>query len=103
MSSLRTAGPDPSKAFYRQVFDWRLETVPDVPMGFWRLDGHVGGQTEQPMPRDAVAVLAPIGTGDPTPPHWSVAVSVVDIDATALQPPRSGRGAARAGGHPGVP
>lgn len=85
MSSLHTPAPDLSEAFYGQVFGWRLETVPDKPMGFWRLDGYVGGQTEQPMPRDVVAVLAPIGAGDPSPPHWSVAVSVVDVDATALQ------------------
>lgn len=85
MSSLHTPAPAPSEAFYRQVFGWRLETVADAPLGFWRLDGYVGGQTQQPMSRDVVAVLAPVGTGDPTPPHWSVAVSVVDIDATALQ------------------
>ena len=85
MSSLHTPAPGLSEAFYGQVFGWRLETVPDKPMGFWRLDGYVGGQTEQPMPRDVVAVLAPIGAGDPSPPHWSVAVSVVDVDATALQ------------------
>ena len=52
-------------------------------MRFWRLDGHVGGQAEQPMPRDVVAVLAPIGEGDPTPPHWSVALTVSNVDATA--------------------
>jgi len=85
MSSLHTPAPDRSEAFYGQLFGWRLETVPDAPMGFWRLDGYVGGEAEQAMPRDVVAVLAPIGDGDSTPPHWSVAVAVVNVDATARQ------------------
>jgi len=83
MSSLHTPAPGDSEAFYGRVFGWRLETAADAPMRFWRLDGHVGGQAEQPMPRDVVAVLAPIGEGDPTPPHWSVALTVSNVDATA--------------------
>lgn len=83
MSSLHTPAPGDSEAFYGRVFGWRLQTAPDAPMRFWRLDGHVGGQAEQPMPRDVVAVLAPIGEGDPTPPHWSVALTVRNVDATA--------------------
>jgi predicted enzyme related to lactoylglutathione lyase len=83
MSSLHTPALDASEAFYGQLFSWTLDAIPDAPMAFWRLDGHVGGKPEQPMPRDVVAVLAPIGEGDPTPPHWSVAISVENVDATA--------------------
>jgi len=82
MSSLHTPARDASAAFYGQMFGWRLEPVPGAPLAFWRLDGYVGGEADQPMPRDVVAVLAPIGDGDTTPPHWSVALTVDDVDAT---------------------
>ncbi|MDQ3648226.1 MAG: hypothetical protein M3433_06530 [Actinomycetota bacterium] len=85
MSSLHTPAPDASETFYGPLFGWTLEVVPGAPMAFWRLNGHVGGKADQPMPRDVVAVLAPIGDGDPTPPHWSVALTVGDVDATAHQ------------------
>jgi len=83
MSTLHTPAPEVSATFYGETFGWRLKSVPDAPIAFWRLDGHLGGEPGQPMPRDVVAVLAPIGANDPTPPHWSVAVLVVDADATA--------------------
>ena len=83
MSSLHTPDPDASQTFYGRLFSWTLAAIPDAAMAFWRLDGHVGGQPDQPMPRDVVAVLAPIDDGDPTPPHWSVAITVDDVDATA--------------------
>lgn len=83
MSSLHTPAPDVSEAFYGQLFDWTLDAMADAPIAFWRLAGHVGGQAEPPIPRDVVAVLSPIGDGDPTPPHWSVAIAVSDVDATA--------------------
>lgn len=83
MSSLHTPAPETSETFYGQLFGWTLDGILDAPMAFWRLDGHVGGEADQPMPRDVVAVLAPIGDGDPTPPHWSVAITVGDVDATA--------------------
>lgn len=83
MSSLHTPARDASAAFYGYLFGWTLEPVPGTPIAFWRLDGHIGGEAEQPMPRDVVAVLAPIDVGDPTPPHWSVALCVDEVDATA--------------------
>lgn len=83
MSSLHTPARDVSEAFYGHLFGWTLEPVSGAPIAFWRLDGHVGGEADQPMPRDVVAVLAPIDDGDPTPPHWSVALTVSDVDATS--------------------
>ena len=82
MSSLHTPARDMSAAFYGQLFGWTLEPVPDAPMAFWRLDGHVRGEAGQPMSRDVVAVLAPIGDENPMSPHWSVALTVDDVDAT---------------------
>jgi predicted enzyme related to lactoylglutathione lyase len=82
MSSLHTPDRDASASFYGQLFGWTLDPVPGTPMAFWRLAGRVGGKADQVIPRDVVAVLAPIGVGDPTPPHWGVALSVEDVDAT---------------------
>lgn len=82
MSSLHATDGEQASTFYGAVLGWRADPVPGAPIAFWRLDGHVGGVEGQPMPRDVVAVLAPIGPGDPTPPHWSVAIRVADVDAT---------------------
>ncbi len=85
MSSLHARDCEVSARFYGETFGWRLESAPHAPIAFWRLDGRVGGEPGQPMPRDVVGVLAPIDADDPTPPHWSVAVLVADADATARQ------------------
>jgi predicted enzyme related to lactoylglutathione lyase len=83
MSTLHTQAPETSATFYGRTFGWRLESVPDAPIAYWRLHGHVGGKPGQSMPRDVVGVLAPIEGDAPTPPHWSVALLVADADATA--------------------
>lgn len=83
MSSLHTPDRDASETFYGHLFGWTLQPIPDASFAFWRLDGYLGGEVDQPMPRDVVAVLAPIEGGDPTPPHWSVALAVSDVDAIA--------------------
>lgn len=59
-----------------------LEAVPEAPFALWRLPGYEGGEPEQPMPRDVVAVATPT---DPAavPPHWAVNFRVEDTDATA--------------------
>jgi predicted enzyme related to lactoylglutathione lyase len=57
-------------------------------MTVWRLPGYVGGEPQQPVPRDVVAVLAPAGDG--VPPHWNVNFWVADADATAGQAVRAG-------------
>ena len=44
----------------------------------WRLPGFVGGEPEQPVPRDLVAVGQPGDT-----PLWAVDFWVDDVDATA--------------------
>lgn len=69
----------------------------------WRLPGYVGGVTEQPVPRDVVAAMAPIsgegfpadGQSGPHPvlvqaakdvaPHWSVNFWVHDADVVAAR------------------
>ncbi len=86
MSSLHSPDPESAIAFYGSVFDWQPELfgLPQTQMTLWRLPGYVGGEAQQPVPRDVVAVMAP--TGDPAaavPPHWNVNLRVKDADATA--------------------
>lgn len=83
MSSLHAPDEASARAFYGTVLGWSADAAPGAPIAFWRLAGYVGGVDGQPMPRDVVAVLAPIGPGDPTPPHWSVAIRVAEVDAAA--------------------
>ena len=47
-------------------------------MTLFLLDGYVGGEPGQLIPRDAVAVMT---TGDGVPPHWNVNLRVDDADA----------------------
>jgi hypothetical protein len=56
----------------------------------WRLPGYVGGEPEQPVPRDVVGVMIgdePPGVGQP---HWSVDFWVADADATVEHAARLG-------------
>ena len=88
LSSLRTTDPEGAKAFYGSLFGWQAAPFggPGSRSMLWRLPGYVGGQPEQPVPRDVVGmVTAPGGEGprDNDPPHWSVDFWVEDVDATA--------------------
>jgi uncharacterized protein len=84
MSQLNTHDPDGSKAFYDAVFGWETDTF-DIGEGeitLWRLPGYVGGEPEQPVSREVVAVMAPM-TGDQfpdVPPHWSIDFWVYDAN-----------------------
>ena len=88
MSSLHTADGERAKAFYGSVFGWQPELFgsPEAPMTLWRLPGYVGGEAQQPVPRDVVAVMAPTGdAAAAVPPHWNVNLRVDDADATVQQ------------------
>jgi predicted enzyme related to lactoylglutathione lyase len=78
MSMLSTSDGDGAKAFYGALFGWEAdEFAPGVAV--LRRPGYVGGEPEQPGPRDVVAVLA-AGEGDAA---WSVDVWVADARAAA--------------------
>jgi uncharacterized protein len=81
MSALNTPDPDAAAAFYGTVFGWTLDTfkVGDMEFGLLRLPGYVGGNPEQPVPRDLVATIAPPGgeTG------WSLDFWIDDADRAA--------------------
>lgn len=101
MSMLHTTDPEGATAFYGAVFGWRPEPfeVPGEQVTLWRLPGYVGGEPQQPVPRDVVGGMIPIAPGgspDEQRPHWSVDFRIDDADATADH-------AARLGGNVIVP
>jgi uncharacterized protein len=84
MSALVTPDADRAKTFYGDVFGWENDSF-DTGNGeatLFRLPGFVGGEPEQPVPRDLVATMMPQG-GDGPPPHWSVDFWVHDVPAAA--------------------
>jgi hypothetical protein len=84
MSLLSAPDPDESRRFYGALFGWEAEPFQagDVEVMLWRLPGFVGGEPQQPVPRDVVAAMAPTGRDGP-PPQWSVDFWVQDADGTA--------------------
>lgn len=90
MSALQTSDPDGAKRFYGELFGWQAEPLD---MGglegtLWRLPGYVGGEPQQPVPRDVVAVMVPLdGEGQP---QWTVDFWIDDADAAAAKAPELG-------------
>jgi predicted enzyme related to lactoylglutathione lyase len=108
MSVLVTPDSGAAAAFYGDLFGWTTEEF--GPMTMFRLPGYVGGEPEQPVSREVIAVMRP--AEDPQAgsrgeaPHWSAGFWVADVDEAAataerlggstLEPPApsaSGRGA----------
>ena len=78
MSVLNTTDPDRAASFYRELFGWNTE---GEGFSLCRLPGYVGGEPEQPVPRDVIAVM--VQAEDGLEPHWSVGFWVDDVDAAA--------------------
>jgi predicted enzyme related to lactoylglutathione lyase len=78
MSQVLTDDPEGSKEFYGTVFGWETQEFMEG-VYVWRLPGFVGGEPEQPVPRDVVAVMAPVPEG--VDPKWTVDFWVDDVDA----------------------
>jgi uncharacterized protein len=87
MSALSTPDPEAAKAFYGAVFGWETDTFPvgEAEFILWRLPGFEGGEPQQPVPADVVAVGAPGAQ-----PRWDVDLWVEDPDATADKTARLG-------------
>src|SRR6185436_3594931 len=81
--------PDKEKPFYAATFGWRADPFPlgETEGTLFRLDGYVGGEPAQPVPRDVVAVMAP-AFGRPA--GWVVGFWVDDADAIAGHAPELG-------------
>ena len=85
MSALHTPDPDAAARFYRDLFGWETqEFAPGVSL--FRLPGYVGGEPQQPVPRDVIAVMAK----DDGPARWSVDFWVIDADDAAARAPQLG-------------
>ena len=89
MSQLNTRDPEGAKAFYGEVFGWTTESF-DMGSGeftMFRLPGYVGGTPTQPVSREVVAVMFPMGDQFPTevPPHWGVNFWHADADGAAAK------------------
>jgi predicted enzyme related to lactoylglutathione lyase len=93
MSVLNTPDQDSAEGFYGVVFGWRSDTLdPENGIKLWRLPGYVGGEPRQPVPRDVVAVMAPLesnGTGRGRA-HWAIDFWVHDADHAADQASANG-------------
>jgi uncharacterized protein len=91
MSGLMADDVDGAEAFYGPLFGWRAErfSMGDAEGVLWRLDGYVGGEPQQPVPRDVVATMIPTGD-EATPAHWSVDFWIADVDAAVAEAPALG-------------
>jgi uncharacterized protein len=83
MSTLITSEIEACAAFYGKLFGWGMDPFeaggPDVSL--CRLSGYVGGELRQPVPRDVVAVMAPLTSTGPS--RWNVDFWIEDADAAA--------------------
>ncbi|HEX3690723.1 MAG TPA: VOC family protein [Solirubrobacteraceae bacterium] len=88
MSLLTTPDPGGATAFYRELFGWEAEAF--GPFWVFRLPGYVGGEAQQPVPRDVVAAMTASDQSPPTPAAWSVDFWIADADAAAAAAPGLG-------------
>jgi uncharacterized protein len=79
MSALNPGDPARAESFYGAVFGWTVDKFDagEMEVGLFRLGGYVGGEPEQPVPRDLVATMLPQPGREP---GWSVDFWVGDID-----------------------
>ncbi|MBV9838071.1 MAG: VOC family protein [Solirubrobacterales bacterium] len=89
MSVLQTPDPRAAKEFYGQLFGWSDEPVEmaGAELTLMRLTGYVGGEPEQPVPRDVVAAMVANPAGEP---GWSIDFWIADADAAAATAARLG-------------
>jgi hypothetical protein len=94
MSALLTPDVEGAKEFYRALFGWKWEifAAGATRATLCRLPGYVGGEPEQPVPRDVVGVMIESAADAKIPPHWSVDFWIDDDDAGAA---RAAQGGAR--------
>ncbi|HEY2321107.1 MAG TPA: VOC family protein [Solirubrobacteraceae bacterium] len=86
MSLLTTPDPEGARRFYGELFGWRTEEFgPSI--WLFRRPGYVGGEPQQPVPRDVVAAMTAGGDG---PAAWSVDFWIADAEAAAGAAPHLG-------------
>ena len=88
MSALFSPDAETARRFYGEVFGWETQEFDagDFVATMWRLPGFVGGEPEQPVPRDVVATMVEMpGEATWRPDFW-----VVDAEAAAAEADRRG-------------
>jgi predicted enzyme related to lactoylglutathione lyase len=93
MSLLTTPDPDAANAFYAAVFGWETEDFGGATM--YRRPGYVGGEPQQPVPRDVVAAMIPGETASWRPDFWvpdadAAAAAAEELGGRVLAPPADG-------------
>jgi predicted enzyme related to lactoylglutathione lyase len=85
MSQLATPDPERAAAFYAALFGWTTETfgAGAGAITMFRLPGYEGGEPQQPVSREVIALMA--ASQDDTPPHWSANFWDHDVDASAAK------------------
>jgi predicted enzyme related to lactoylglutathione lyase len=89
MSLLSTPDPEGARTFYGRLFGWEAESFEEGGPGLslFRRPGWVGGEPEQPVPRDVVAAMMAVDDG---PAFWSVDFWIADADLAAAAAPELG-------------
>jgi predicted enzyme related to lactoylglutathione lyase len=87
MSTLQTTDPDRATAFYAELFGWQPEAfgMEGALISLCRLPGYVGGEPQQPVPRDVVAALIPLPDDGGQVSNWGVDFWIDDADAAAAK------------------
>jgi predicted enzyme related to lactoylglutathione lyase len=105
LSSLNTSEPETAKSFCGEVFTWEYDTFQagQSEITLCRVPGYVGGEPEQPVPRDVVAVRTPMG-GDAGPArHVRSGASSSGSTTSTGPPPRPPSSAAGSWCPPSTP
>lgn len=87
MSVLRTDQPQRCAEFYLALFGWHSEPFGNG-AALFRLPGYVGGEPQQPVARDVVAVMA--ASEEAPGSQWGVDFWVSDANRSAENAPRLG-------------
>ena len=92
MSLLHTSDVPGALEFYRDVFAWESLAFEAGPATFtlFRQPGYVGGEPEQPVPRDVVAAMTSLDGNEGGAAYWSVDFWIDDADAAAERVPLAG-------------
>lgn len=83
MTSLLTGETEAAKQFYGAVFGWETQDFDagDFVATMFRLPGFVGGEPEQPVPRDVVAAMVEV----PGDAAWRPDFWIADADAAVAK------------------
>ena len=92
MSALSTDDPEGAKRFYSELFGWNTRSfeMGGSEVTMFTVPDYVGGEPQQPVPRDVVAVMMPPTGEDDAPARWTVDFWVADVDAAVSKLSQAG-------------